>query len=60
VIWNRQVGGGRVHVNILGHYNWTFNDPVFRVLVLRGIAWAAGEPVDRFNGLVLLDVDLKE
>lgn len=60
LIWNRQVGGGRVHVNILGHYNWTFNDPVFRVLVLRGIAWAAGEPVDRFNGLVLLDVDLKE
>ena len=28
-------GKGRVHVNILGHCNWTFNDPLFRVLVFR-------------------------
>jgi putative heme-binding domain-containing protein len=43
---------GRVFVSIPGHYAWTFDDPLFRVLLLRGVAWAAREPVDRFNALV--------
>ena len=60
LLWNRETGKGRVHVNILGHYNWTFNDPLFRVLLLRGIAWAAKQPVDRFNGLVTVGVALKD
>ena len=46
-------GKGRVFVSIPGHYSWTFDDPLFRVLLLRGIAWTAKEPVDRFNDLVL-------
>lgn len=58
LIWNRRGGKGRVHVNILGHYNWTFNDPLFRVLVLRGIAWAADQPIDRFAELATVDVQL--
>ena len=41
-----------VVVSIPGHFAWTFDDPLFRVLLLRGIAWAAREPVDRFNDLV--------
>lgn len=45
---------GRVFVSIPGHYSWTFGDPLFRILLLRGIAWSAGEPVDRFNPLGLL------
>jgi type 1 glutamine amidotransferase len=60
LLWNRTVGKGRVHVNILGHYNWSFNDPAFRVLVLRAIAWAAGEPVDRFDSLATIDADVKK
>ena len=60
LLWNRRSGKGRVHVNILGHYNWTFNDPLFRVLLLRAIAWAAKEPVDRFNGLVPVGVTWKD
>jgi len=60
MMWNRRVGKGRVHVNIMGHYNWTFNDPVFRVLAFRAIAWAAGRPVDRFNDLVTVGVTLKD
>ncbi|MEP0845024.1 MAG: ThuA domain-containing protein [Phycisphaerae bacterium] len=60
LVWNRRVGKGRVHVNILGHYNWTFNDPAFRVVALRGIAWTAGEPIDRFNDLVGVDVTFRE
>ena len=43
--------GGRVFVSIPGHFSWTFDDPLFCVLLLRGIAWAASEPVDRFNEL---------
>jgi len=60
LVWTRRSGKGRICVNILGHYNWTFNDPLFRVLLLRSIAWAAKEPVDRFNDLVLVDVPLRE
>jgi hypothetical protein len=51
-LWTMQHGGGRVFVCIPGHYSWTFDDPLFRVLLLRGIAWTAHEPVDRFNDLV--------
>jgi type 1 glutamine amidotransferase len=56
MLWTRTVGKGRVFVSIPGHFSWTFDDPVFRVLLLRGIAWAAGEPVDRFNELATVGV----
>lgn len=52
LIWTAEQNKGRVFVSILGHYSWTFDDPLFRVLLLRGTAWAAGESVDRFNDLV--------
>jgi type 1 glutamine amidotransferase len=52
-MWTHEKGKGRVFVSIPGHYTWTFDDPLFRILILRGMAWAAGEPVDRFNPLVL-------
>ncbi len=53
-LWAYEQGAGRVFVSIPGHYNWTFDDPLFRILLLRGIAWTAQEPVDRFNELVPL------
>ena len=56
LFWARQAGKGRVFVSIPGHFTWTFDDPLFRVLILRGIAWTAGEPVDRFNELATLGV----
>jgi type 1 glutamine amidotransferase len=52
LFWTVEHDRGRVFVSIPGHYSWTFDDPLFRVLLLRGIAWAAREPVDRFNDLV--------
>ncbi|MBX7165822.1 MAG: ThuA domain-containing protein [Pirellulales bacterium] len=42
---------GRVFASILGHYRWTFDDALFRALLLRGMAWAADEPIDRFAPL---------
>jgi putative heme-binding domain-containing protein len=52
LFWTLEPSKGRVFVSIPGHYMWTFDDPLFRVLLLRGIAWTAKEPVDRLNSLV--------
>jgi type 1 glutamine amidotransferase len=43
LVWTRQRGPGRIFASIPGHYTWTLNDPWFRLVLLRGIAWAAGE-----------------
>jgi putative heme-binding domain-containing protein len=43
---------GRVFGCILGHYSWTFDDPIFRILFFRGLAWAADSSVDRFTPLI--------
>lgn len=51
-IWVRDHKPGRVFVSIPGHYSWSFDDPLFRILLLRGIAWTSSEPIDRFNDLV--------
>lgn len=48
-----QCGKGRVFSCILGHYTWTFDDAYFRILLLRGMAWAAGESPYRFDRLVV-------
>ncbi len=53
-VWAYEQGKGRVFVSIPGHYSWTFDDPIFRILLLRGTAWTARESVDRFNELVPL------
>jgi putative heme-binding domain-containing protein len=57
-LWSLEHGKGRVFVSIPGHYSWTFDDPVFRAVLLRGIAWSAREPVDRFNDLVWPGADV--
>ncbi len=59
-MWTRQIGKGRVFVSIPGHYNWTFDDPVFRVLALRGICWAADQPMDRLAQLAPVGARLTE
>ncbi len=56
--WSVEHAKGRVFVSIPGHYSWSFDDPLFRVLLLRGIAWSAKEPVDRFNDLVWPGADV--
>lgn len=49
LVWTFQKGRGRVFASIPGHYTWTFDDPLFRALALRGVAWVAGEPTERFE-----------
>ena len=66
LFWTRELQNpdkehhGRVFVSIPGRDSRSFDDPLFRVLLLRGIAWSASEPVDRFNNLIGAGVSLGE
>ncbi len=51
LVWTFEKGPGRVFGSIPGHYTWTFEDPLFRLLALRGLAWACREPESRFDAL---------
>ena len=50
---------GRTFVCIFGHYYWTFDDPYFRLMLLRGMAWAAKDDVYRFDRLAVEGVEMK-
>jgi type 1 glutamine amidotransferase len=43
IMWTVQKDKGRVFASIFGHYTWTWEDPIYQIIVLRGIAWAAGD-----------------
>ncbi|HVJ83134.1 MAG TPA: ThuA domain-containing protein, partial [Planctomycetia bacterium] len=58
--WTVEQGRGRVFVSIPGHFSHSFQDPLFRILLFRGILWSARESVDRFNDLVLLGADVEK
>ena len=49
LLWTLQKGKGRVFATCLGHYYWTLDDPWFRALVLRGIAWSANREIGRLE-----------
>ncbi len=57
VFWTREVGPGRVFVSLVGHNYFTFNDPYFRIILLRAMAWAMREPFDPFKPLVTLHLE---
>jgi putative heme-binding domain-containing protein len=59
MVWTFQKGKGRVFASILGHYSWTHDDPLFRILVLRGLAWAAGADVRRLEKLAVQGVEFR-
>ena len=56
MFWCYPIGKGRVFGCVPGHCCETFDDPMFRIFLLRGIAWAAGESAYRLDGLVLRGV----
>jgi len=59
MFWTYQQGLGRVFGSVPGHYTWVFDDPYLRLLLLRGIAWAAGQSPYRFDSLVLSGASVK-
>jgi type 1 glutamine amidotransferase len=60
MIWTCEKGRGRVFASIVGHYAWSYDDPLFRIIVLRGIAWTAREPIGRLERLATLDAKFAE
>jgi len=60
MFWTYQRGQGRVFGCVLGHYSWTFDDPYFRLWLLRGIAWAARENPYRLDDLTLRSAAVAE
>jgi type 1 glutamine amidotransferase len=51
MFWCYEVGRGRVFGCVPGHQAKTFDDPMFRTLLLRGIAWGTGESPSRWDAL---------
>jgi putative heme-binding domain-containing protein len=60
LLWVREQAKGRVFVSVPGHYAWTFDDPLFRVLLLRGIAWSAGRPAERLTHLAPIGARMRD
>jgi type 1 glutamine amidotransferase len=46
LLWTMEHGKVRVFCSVPGHFTWTFDDPLFRILILRGTCWTARQPVD--------------
>ena len=55
LLWTLERHGSRIVGCIPGHYTWTFDDPLYRILVFRAICWAAKqENIDRLADLALV------
>jgi type 1 glutamine amidotransferase len=52
LIWTTERQSGRVFASIPGHYAWTLQDPLWRVVILRGIAWAGRREIDSLVDLI--------
>jgi type 1 glutamine amidotransferase len=59
MFWTYHHGPGRVFGCVPGHYTWAFDDPYLRLLLLRGIAWAAGQSPYRLDSLVLSGANVR-
>ncbi len=57
VMWTKEAGRGRVFVSGAGHNYFTFNDPYFRIILLRAMAWTMQESFDPFKPLVTLHLE---
>ena len=50
--WTYTSGKGRVFGTTTGHFTYTYHDPMYRLLLLRGIAWALNEDPKPFMPIV--------
>lgn len=60
MFWTYELGKGRVYGCVPGHFTWTFDNPLFRLLLLRGAAWAAQEDPRRFDPIVLRGASVRK
>ena len=54
VMWTKEVGKGKVFATVAGHNFFTYNDPYFRIILLRAMAWTMNESFDPFKPLVTM------
>lgn len=57
LMWTKVTGRGRVFASGPGHNYFTFNDPYFRIILLRAMAWTMNESFDPFKPLVTLHLE---
>ena len=50
--WTYRSGKGKVFGTTTGHFTYTYYDPLYRLLLLRGIAWVMDEDPKVFMPLV--------
>jgi type 1 glutamine amidotransferase len=60
MFWCYTLRRGRVFGCVPGHCMKTFDDPLFRTLLLRGTAWAAGEEAQLLDALAKSEVRVVE
>lgn len=60
MLWTNQPGKGRVVCAVPGHYAWTFDDPIYRLILLRSMAWAAGSDAARFQELASTGIEFRD
>ena len=54
-LWTLERENSRIVGCIQGHYSWTFDNPLYRLLVLRSICWAAKQQdANRLSELCLI------
>lgn len=58
--WTFQSGKGKVFGTTTGHYTYTFHDPMYRLLLMRGVAWVLGEDPAPFMPLVFEGITNKD
>ena len=58
--WTYRSGKGRVFGTTTGHYTYTYFDPIYRLLLLRGIAWCLEEDPAPFMPLVFHGITSEE
>jgi type 1 glutamine amidotransferase len=57
IMWRTERNTGRVFGTVLGHNYFTFNDPYFRIILLRAMAWTLNESFDPFKPLVMSNLE---
>ena len=50
--WTYASGEGRVFGTTTGHFTYTYHDPLYRLLLMRGVAWALDEDPAPFMPVV--------
>jgi len=54
--WTYTSGKGRAFGTTTGHYTYTYHDPLYRILLMRGIAWAVKEKPAPFMPIVFAGI----